>query len=56
MALKPANFQYSKDTLFDRAIEITKEFCRGGSEKLSPDYVLQKVYETLKELAEDAMK
>lgn len=45
-----------KSVLFERAIEITKEFCRGGSDKVTPDWVLREVYATLKELAEDAMK
>lgn len=56
MALKPSSTVITKEDVLKAAIDITKEFSRGGSEKFSPDYVLQRTYETLKELAEDALK
>lgn len=39
----------------DKAIEITKEYARGGGER-SPYLILEEVYDKLKKLAEDAAK
>ncbi len=43
---------YDKESLLDRAIDITKEHAKGKSDRL-PSVVLEEVYNKLKELNED---
>lgn len=44
---------YTEGWCLSQAIEITKEFARGGSEKVTPDYVLEETFKKLKELTKD---
>jgi hypothetical protein len=39
----------------EQAVEITKEYVRGGG-GVSPDKILENVYNKLKELSDDAIK
>ena len=43
---------HSKKTLFDLAAEITKEYARGGSSAVYPDVVFEKIFASLKTIAE----
>lgn len=44
----------NKQYCLNVAIEITKKFAEGGSEKVTPDFVLRETYKTLKELEADS--
>jgi len=43
----------NKVKCLEDAIEITKQYCRGGG-SVQPDVVLQDIYDKLKELDKDA--
>jgi hypothetical protein len=56
MELKASDKDINKYHIYKDAVEIAKDYYRGGSESLPPEQVLQRTYNALKELAEDAMK
>ena len=44
----------TKRECLKNAIDITKEYCRGGDVKISPEVVLEALYDKLKTLTTDA--
>jgi hypothetical protein len=42
---------YSKTELFDKAVDITKEYSKGGGD-LYPQVIFENVYNKLKEIAQ----
>lgn len=46
--------QIDKQLCLKQAVEITKEYVRGGSTNPAPSYHLEELYKKLKELSADA--
>lgn len=56
MELKASDKKITKYRIYKDAVDVARDYYRGGSESLPPEQVLQRTYDALKALAEDAMR